>query len=74
MILSALLGFGVATTDVVDDKIYVPILEQPEVEPAACPDAIILAYTADGKKYICKGIVGPDLDCTNTEEILSQLG
>ena len=72
LILSGLVGS--VATEVTDDKIDIPILEEPAEECPVCPEAIILAYTAEGKKYICEGIVGPDLDCINTEEILSELG
>ena len=34
---------------------------------------IILLYTEE-KKYMCEGCIGPTLVCTETEEILSELG
>ncbi len=71
LILSALIGGTV--TELTDDKIDIPILEKPETPEKICPDAIILAYTADGEKHICE-CVGAYCPCTNTEEILSQLG
>lgn len=70
MILSAL--FGVTLGEIIDDKIVIPILEKPAEVPAACPEALILAYTED-EKYICK-CIGPECPCKSSEEILSELG
>lgn len=74
LILAALLGF--ATGEVTDDKINIPILEKKiaqETVTTDCPSAIILAYTADGKKHICE-CIGGKCPCKDTEKILSMLG
>lgn len=71
MFLSALLGFG--ASEVVDEKIHIPLLETSAAEhPQKCPAAIILAYTDSGK-YFCE-CVGAECPCVSTEEILSELG
>ena len=70
--LSALLGFG--ASEVIDDKVHIPILEKTVVEFTQndCPSAIVIAYTDTGK-YYCE-CLGPECPCTKTEEILSELG
>ena len=70
IILSAILGFG--ASELVDDKIQIPILEKPAAEIQECPQAIIIGYVGNDK-YYCE-CIGPDCPCVKTDEILSQIG
>ena len=73
LFLSALLGAG--ATEVTDEKVNIPIIEQPaivsEQDASACTSKII-AYT-DTEKYYCD-CIGVGCPCRTTEEILSELG
>ena len=82
IILSAILGIGAGQIDAVDDLVEVPFFEPESVNTIQvgcsssleCPPSYILAYMCDGTKRYCEGIIGPDLECKTTEEILSSLG